>query len=122
ISGMIYDLLNEYILTYNETFNEVHDFTGMLGASFQHEGYWRNNIAAVSGSFANESIHTLNNAVINPGSTYSDKTQWGLASYFSRINYRYDEQYLLSASRRTDGSSRFGPNTRWGYFPSASAA
>ncbi|HLR32588.1 MAG TPA: SusC/RagA family TonB-linked outer membrane protein, partial [Fodinibius sp.] len=120
--GRLFNLVNENILTYNETFNDVHDFTGMLGASFQHEGLWENEINAVSGSFANESIHTLNNAVINPGDTFSEKTQWGLASYFSRVNYGYDEKYLVSASIRTDGSSRFGPSTRWGYFPSDSAA
>lgn len=116
------NLINENVLTYNETFNEVHDFTGMLGASFQHEGYWGNYMAAVSDSYANETIRTLNNAVINPSATYSTKTQWGLASYFSRVNYAYDETYLMSASIRTDGSSRFGPNNRWGYFPSASIA
>lgn len=122
VRSRIINLVNENVLTYTETFNEVHDFTGMLGTSFQHEGYWGNSIYAVSGSFANETIRTLNNAVINPSPTTSFKEQWGLASYFSRVNYGYDERYLLSASIRTDGSSRFGPNNRWGYFPSASFA
>jgi len=115
------NLLNENILTYTDNIG-AHEFTGLLGASFQHQGIWRNNIGTVTGSFANETIRTLNNAVINPGNTFSDKTQWGLASFFSRINYGYDDKYLVSASLRTDGSSRFGSNTRWGYFPSASAA
>jgi TonB-dependent starch-binding outer membrane protein SusC len=116
----VINLLNENVLTYTETFRSLHDVTAMAGASFQHEGYWGNNISTVTGSYANETIRTMNNAVINPGPTTSMKTQWGLASYFSRVNYEYDDRYLLSASIRTDGSSRFGPNTRWGYFPSAS--
>jgi len=41
-----------------------------------------------------------------------------LASFFGRLNYTYDEKYLLSASLRRDGSSRFGPNNRWGTFSS----
>src|SRR5690606_32302789 len=73
-------------------------------------------------SFSNEIIHTLNNAIINPAATRSSESHWGLASYFSRINYSYQDKYLLSASFRTDGSSRFGPNSRWGFFPSASVA
>ncbi|PWB01977.1 TonB-dependent receptor [Muribaculum intestinale] len=44
-----------------------------------------------------------------------------LASVFARIQYNYDSRYLLSASLRADGSSRFGSNNRWGYFPSVSA-
>ncbi|WP_257094252.1 TonB-dependent receptor [Sphingobacterium sp. E70] len=43
-----------------------------------------------------------------------------LQSYFSRVNYSFDSKYFLSASIRTDGSSRFGPNNKWGTFPSVS--
>ncbi len=120
--GRTINLINENILNYQTTFSQVHNFAGLLGASFQHSGTWNANMAAIPGEFANETIRTLNNAIINPGPTSSTKTQWGLASYFARVNYDYDERYLFSASFRTDGSSRFGPNNRWGYFPSASAA
>jgi len=115
------NLINENILTYQESFGS-HEFTGLLGASFQHQGTWNNSIGTVTGSYSNETIRTINNAVVNPTATSSSKSQWGLASYFGRVNYDYDSRYLLSGSLRTDGSSRFGPNTRWGYFPSASAA
>src|SRR5690606_4672167 len=63
-----------------------------------------------------------NNAIIDPSKTFTTKSQWGLSSYFSRVNYGYREKYLLTASFRTDGSSRFGPENQWGYFPSASVA
>src|SRR5690606_38115031 len=44
-----------------------------------------------------------------------------LQSYFSRVNYNFDSKYFLSASLRTDASSRFGANNKWGVFPSVSA-
>lgn len=116
-----FNLINENVLSYSTTVGK-HDIASVLGASFQYNLERRSRMVAEPGSFANETIHTLNNAIITPNGTYTRKSHWGLASYFARINYGYDSKYLLSASIRTDGSSRFGPNTRWGYFPSASAA
>ncbi|MEX2402887.1 MAG: SusC/RagA family TonB-linked outer membrane protein [Balneolales bacterium] len=116
------NLINENVLSYARDFNEVHSFAGILGASFQRANARRAHIAVEPDSYANEVIRTINNAIVSPGGTYTTKTSWGLASYFSRINYGFDDKYLLSASLRTDGSSRFGPENRWGYFPSASAA
>src|SRR5690606_40501937 len=65
---------------------------------------------------------------LNTGS--ADQTTWGLSggkghwsmeSWFARTNYTFDERYSISASFRADGSSNFGPNNRWGYFPGVSA-
>ncbi|MCH7401295.1 SusC/RagA family TonB-linked outer membrane protein [Belliella kenyensis] len=58
-------------------------------------------------------------ALVNEGN--NNLVGWGLESYFGRVNYNYKEKYLLSSSFRADASSRFGPNNRWGYFPSISA-
>src|SRR5690606_20069806 len=49
-------------------------------------------------------------------------SEWSLFSYFARVNYGFDDRYLLTATIRRDGSSRFGPNNRFGTFPSFSAA
>jgi len=49
-------------------------------------------------------------------------TEWSLMSYFGQAAYSYSSRYILSASLRRDGSSRFGPNNKWGTFPSVSAA
>ncbi len=49
-------------------------------------------------------------------------TEWALLSYFAQAGYSFDSRYVVSASVRRDGSSRFGPNNRWGTFPSVSAA
>ncbi|AWW29773.1 TonB-dependent receptor [Echinicola strongylocentroti] len=53
--------------------------------------------------------------------TTSEKTEYGLISYVGRVNYDYKQKYLLSASIRRDGGSRFGPDNKWGVFPSVSA-
>src|SRR5690606_7261316 len=120
--GRGYVIVNETVLNYDKTINEDHYINAILGASFQKSMSRSLTMAAMPGSFNNEIIHTLNNAIINPAATRSSESHWGLASYFSRINYSYQDKYLLSASFRTDGSSRFGPNSRWGFFPSASVA
>ena len=117
-----YNLINENVLSYSRDFNQVHSVTGILGASYQYNISRRAELSAEPGSFANDIIPTLNNAIISPAGSFTSKTQWGLTSYFARVHYSYDQRYLFSASIRTDGSSRFGPETRWGYFPSASAA
>ncbi len=49
-------------------------------------------------------------------------TEWALLSYFGQAGYSFDNRYVVSASLRRDGSSRFGPNNRWGTYPSVSAA
>ena len=115
------NLINENTLTYAKTFNK-HDFTGLLGASYQKETSRSTSIGAVQGSYNNEIIQTLNNAVINPAATSTSKSAWGLVSYFGRINYSYNGKYLLAASIRTDASSRFGPDNKWALFPAFSAA
>lgn len=55
--------------------------------------------------------------LMNGGTAYD----WSLRSYFGRINYNYNEKYLFEANMRADGTSRFAPQNRWGYFPSFSA-
>jgi outer membrane receptor protein involved in Fe transport len=68
--------------------------------------------------FNNAFITTLNAANGVTGNTTEARNV--LISYFGRVNYSFSDRYLLSASIRRDGSSRFGENTKWGNFPSAS--
>jgi len=56
------------------------------------------------------------------GDVYSYKGKSNLTSFFARANYSYNSKYMLTGTIRRDGSSRFGDNNKWGYFPSASAA
>lgn len=52
----------------------------------------------------------------------ASSNEWALLSYMARINYSYEDRYMLTATVRRDGSSRFGKKNRWGTFPSVSAA
>ena len=70
--------------------------------------------------YPNDFVRTISGGTVNNGS--SDIAQWSLASWLGRVQYSYDGKYMASAALRSDGSSRFGKNNRWGYFPSASAA
>lgn len=54
--------------------------------------------------------------------TWSSASAWSLASFLGRLNYNFDDRYLVSANVRFDGSSKFAPDHRWGVFPSFSAA
>lgn len=68
--------------------------------------------------YPDNSIQTLNAAKTITGST--DIQNWTLLSFVARLNYNYKHKYLLSLAYRTDGSSKFGVDNRWGGFPSAS--
>lgn len=116
------NLVNENVLSYTKTLGGAHDLSAIAGASYQQNTTRTAAMGIVVGSFGNDAIKTLNNAVISPTTTFTSKTRWGLVSYFGRFNYGFREKYLLSASFRTDGSSRFGPGNKWGNFPSASVA
>jgi TonB-dependent starch-binding outer membrane protein SusC len=112
------NLLNENMLTYTKLFNDIHNFDFLLGSSFQKQKNFGANIEVIDGSIPDNRIQTLNVGVISDGST--SESEWGLISYFGRINYSYADKYLLSAAYRTDGSSRFGKDKKWGTFPSLS--
>ena len=60
--------------------------------------------------------------VITPAAAFPFKTQNTLVSFYGRLNYTFNGRYLLTATLRDDGSSRFSPNNRWGVFPSAALA
>lgn len=61
------------------------------------------------------------NAGMTNGSITGNYNEWAMRSYFGRINLNWDNKYLLEANLRADGSSKFAPGNRWGYFPSISA-
>ncbi len=109
--------VNENTLTYNHIFNNVHNLSVLLGQSYNLDRLDQASIASVGG-YTSSVIQTLSAAAATTGSTSS--AQSVLISYFSRVQYGYKDKYLLSASLRTDGSSRFGQNNKYGVFPSAS--
>lgn len=110
--------ISESTLNYNKKFNENHNLNVLAGFSAQEQRTDTSSMTA--GSFPNDLVHTLNAGVVNAGNTFSE--EWSLLSYLARANYSYKGKYLVTAAIRADGSSRFGANNKWGYFPSGSLA
>ena len=111
----ILNIAADQLLSYTKAL-EHHRFDALLGFSAQEETF-----KVLSGSgdeFPNDIIPYLNSAIRrNAG---SGEASWSLMAYFARLNYSYLDKYLLSASFRREGSSRFGINNKWGNFPAAS--
>ena len=107
--------------TYNFDLAKIHSFSVMLG----HEAQWGNweSLSGKRKGYISDAIHSLN---VGDSSTSTnegdDGTKWGIESYFGRLNYNLLDRYLITATLRTDGSSSFGSNNRWGWFPSAALA
>jgi TonB-linked SusC/RagA family outer membrane protein len=109
--------VNENTLTYNTVINQNHNISILIGQSYNFDRTDNSNESS-SGGYTSSVIQTLNGALAVTGS--GSATQNVLLSYFSRVQYAYKDKYLLSASLREDGSSRFGANNQYGVFPSAS--
>ena len=108
---------NNY-LTWDTQFAEDHKLSAVAGMSYQSSDRY---LTFVSGTnFPTDSFTKLASAAdITGGST--TQTVFRFLSYFARSNYTFKDRYLLAASARVDGSSRFGENSRYGFFPSVSA-
>jgi len=109
--------VNENTLTYSKVFNHDHNINVLLGQSYNFDRT-DNSAESSSGGYTSSVIQTLNAAAAVTGNTTASQNV--LISYFSRVQYAYKDKYLLSASLREDGSSRFGSNNQYGVFPSAS--
>ncbi len=108
--------LNENILTYTNTFNKLHNLTLMAGGTGQ-KSYFESH-GMNSSNFPNNIVQTLNSGVITSGT--QSRSEWSLLSFLARASYDFDKKYLVTATLRKDGSSRFGSENRWGTFPSVS--
>lgn len=112
--------VNENTLTYDKSFGN-NNLAVVAGMSYHSNNYSNFRISS-TGGFSTDFITTLNDAVdINAGRTDTRETKNVLLSYFGRAQYDYSSKYLFTAIIRRDGSSRFGKDTKWGYFPSVSA-
>ena len=112
--------VNENMLTYTKTFNKVHRFMAQADFSTQANRYKYYGMSAQH--LPNESLglNGLSQGIAQPVS--SGLAEWSLVSGVSRIEYGYNDKYLLTASFRADGSSKFRDKNRWGYFPSGALA
>lgn len=110
--------INEQTLTYHHLFGEKHTLDVVAGNTLQSNIV---QLTSAQGSgFPNNAYTDISSA-----STRTANQTWtkgNLSSYFSRISYNYASKYYLEVSARADGSSKFGVNNRWGYFPSVGAS
>lgn len=120
-SSFATSFINENILSYRQTINGIHQFDGVAGFTLE-----QNNAQSLDVTNTNFTIETLGvNSIgqgISPKIPSSRKITDRMVSYLARMNYNYKGIYYLSASMRADGSSRFGADNKWGYFPSGSFA
>lgn len=111
---------NENTLTWAKTFNKDHSINAVVGYSQQ---------MAKSETFGASVVMITNEALGmnamdegSPNRVTASRSTWSLQSFLGRLNYNYKSKYLITASLRSDGSSKLAPGNRWGYFPSAAIA
>ena len=111
-------LWDNYFL-FDHTFAKKHHLAIMAGSSAQWNKF--DYLNAQKNIFMFDSIHEMDNGQ-EMYAIGGNESEWSLMSLMARVNYSYADRYLITATVRGDGSSRFGSNNRWGVFPSVSAA
>ena len=110
--------LNENTASYQQTFNELHRLDAVIGFTIQKN---QDDIMQAGASdFPTDDIPYIGAGVVSSGTDYT--TEWSMLSWLARVNYSYANKYLVTATMRRDGSSRFGSKNKWGTFPSLSVA
>jgi TonB-dependent starch-binding outer membrane protein SusC len=113
----------ENTLTYDKRFGENHSLTVLAGTSYETDK--QSYFTATGSGYPNDNILNNLSSAIVPVSVNGDnptKPQSYLLSYYLRANYAYKDKYLLTFTGRTDGSSKFGPDNKFAYFPSGAIA
>lgn len=110
--------LADNYFTYDNTFGK-HSVNAMAGSSLQWgDSWWMN---GQKKGFLSDSASQFNNGTEIEGLN-GNRSSWAIASFMGRANWSYDNRYMLTATVRADGSSKFGPGHRWGIFPSFAGA
>ncbi len=118
---MNYYWQTENYLTWNKQINDKQKLTALLGVSFQRTGYER--VRSETQSFIDDIFQWhYQQAGSVKSANESQDDQSSLASYYARLTYNIDDKYLFTATGRYDGSSRFGKNNKYAFFPSVGAA
>ena len=108
----------DYMLNYEKTFNSVHNISALLIYSQEENKYEYLNGQRFG--TPNNQIQYLSAGQLENQSVYNGYQDWAFVSYIGRLSYNYMEKYLVQASVRRDGTSRFVGKNRWGVFPSLS--
>ncbi len=118
-SSMSINWITEYTLHYNKTIGK-HSIQGLAGYTAQAS--WNKSSSLQSNRYPNNLIPYLSAVANTLSGGTANVNEWSLVSWLARVNYNYDSKYYLTASWRTDGSSRFGQDSKYGNFPSVSVA
>ena len=116
---------HEYIATnvygeYENTFAEKHYLKGLAGFNYESRGDHTGTYTRYG--LLTPDVTNINLAVGDEMTMAGTETQWDVAGFFARVNYSYDNRYLVELNGRYDGSSKFPVHSQWGFFPSASLA
>lgn len=105
---------------YKKNFNDLHDLSVMVGTSHESQNY--DKFTAKRINFDQQENMSLQLGSSENQSAWSEGNAWTINSFFSRVNYTFKNRYIIEGTLRADGSSRFDPDHRWGYFPGVNAA
>lgn len=105
---------------YKKKFNDLHDVGIMIGGANESANY--DIMSAKRQNFNQQDSWSLQLGDSENQSAWSEGNAWTINSAFGRINYAFANKYLIEGTLRADGSSRFHPDHRWGYFPGVSGA
>jgi len=114
----------ETTITYDKIFHDSHRVNVLGGYSYQdfeNEGFGANNRNFISDAFTYNNLNAglaLSSGVYKDNDVWSSKTSSRLIAFFGRAIYSYKDKYMFTAGVRREGSSKFGKNEKWGFFPS----
>jgi len=112
------ELSQRLYLNYSQNFGN-HEVEALAG--YEEIYYQFKNVLARRQDFFNNDLRDLNAGGVKNQGVGGYNNEWRLRSFFGRVNYAFNDKYLIQANLRYDGSSRFGDGNRWGVFPSVSA-
>lgn len=116
------DVLSETYVTFQRTFADRHNLSVMAGHSFDYN--MGRTLGTTAYDFVNDALGNENMGAGNPQKNVINNTYQNskLLSFYGRLNYVLDDKYLFTFTMRADGSSKFGKNNKWGYFPSGAVS
>ena len=110
-------------MTYTKDFNEKHHFDALAlveGQKYHYTGFTAKSHAYETDYFTYNNLKAGGD--VKYGDVESFENENRIASFMARVNYMYDNRYIVTANLRADGSSKLGSENKWGFFPSASLA
>lgn len=121
VQSNVFNFLNENLLTYSKNFGDDHQLDALAGFTYQRSDN-RSFIEVVTGFPSDRLGYFGISEAEDVPTILTGFTDGALISYLGRVNYSYQSKYLMTVSHRIDGSSKFGPNNRFGHFPSVALA